>query len=564
MSHLRLDPPLRRRVYDSIAETIGNTPLVRVRRLCAEEGIAADLLLKLEFFNPIASVKDRIGVAMIEALEAEGRIGPDTVLVEPTSGNTGIGLAFVCAARGYRLILTMPESVSVERRKMLNLLGAEVVLTPREQGMKGAIAKAEAILAEHPGGIMPDQFGNPANPDIHRRTTAEEIWADTDGKVDIIVAGVGTGGTLTGCGQALRPRKPSLRMVAVEPEASPVLSGGPSGPHPIQGIGAGLHTADPRHQPDRRDRAGEQRGGVHPGAPARPAGGHPGRNLLGCHGGGRNRGRQAAGHGRQDHRGDHPLLRRALSVDGAVRGALSARASLLRWLAATLLLMVASPASATTASWAEGRLAEAVHEIEPTLQRWGYPAVAGVVALDYVGVPVPADTMLVAATLAAGRGDLRLPVVMVLAVAAMIAGQPGRLRARPLGRAGAASSTAAGAGAGDGRRGPIQALGTLAGAGGTVPRWCPPAQRLHGRHARDGLVAVHGGERRRGGHLGRRLDRRHAPDRGACGGRPAVPARRQTVAVHRRDGSHGRRGLAFAPPSAGTARCGPSLICHTH
>ena len=204
MSQLRLDPPLRRRVYDSIAETIGNTPLVRVPRLCAEEGIAADLLLKLEFFNPIASVKDRIGVAMIEALEAEGRIGPDTVLVEPTSGNTGIGLAFVCAARGYRLILTMPESVSVERRKMLKLLGAEVVLTPREQGMKGAIAKAEEILAEHPGGIMPDQFGNPANPEIHRRTTAEEIWADTDGKVDVIVAGVGTGGTLTGCGQALQ------------------------------------------------------------------------------------------------------------------------------------------------------------------------------------------------------------------------------------------------------------------------------------------------------------------------------------------------------------------------
>lgn len=240
MSHLQLDPPLRRRVYDSIAETIGNTPLVRVRRLSAEEGITADLLLKLEFFNPIASVKDRIGVAMIEALEAEGRIGPDTVLVEPTSGNTGIGLAFVCAARGYRLILTMPESVSVERRKMLALLGAEVVLTPREQGMKGAIARAEAILAEHPGGIMPDQFGNPANPEIHRRTTAEEIWADTDGKVDVIVAGVGTGGTLTGCGQALRPRKPTLRMIAVEPEASPVLSGGPSGPHPIQGIGAGF------------------------------------------------------------------------------------------------------------------------------------------------------------------------------------------------------------------------------------------------------------------------------------------------------------------------------------
>jgi cysteine synthase A len=196
---------------------------------------------KLESHNPLASVKDRIGLAMIEAAERAGQIQPGkTVIVEPTSGNTGIGLAFVCAARGYRLILTMPESVSVERRKMLKLLGAEVVLTPREQGMKGAIAKAEEILAEHPGGVMPDQFGNPANPEIHRRTTAEEIWADTEGKVDVIVAGGGTGGTLTGCGQALRPRKPSLRMVAVEPEASPVLSGGPSGPHPIQGIGAGF------------------------------------------------------------------------------------------------------------------------------------------------------------------------------------------------------------------------------------------------------------------------------------------------------------------------------------
>ena len=237
---LRLDPPLRRRIYDSIAETIGNTPLVRVPRLCAEEGITADLLLKLEFFNPIASVKDRIGVAMIEALEAEGRIGPGSVLVEPTSGNTGIGLAFVCAARGYRLILTMPESVSIERRKMLRFLGAEVILTPREKGMKGAIAKADEILAETPGAVTPNQFGNPANPKIHRETTAEEIWADTEGRVDVIVSGVGTGGTLTGCGQALKPRKPSLRMVAVEPAASPVLSGGPPAPHPIQGIGAGF------------------------------------------------------------------------------------------------------------------------------------------------------------------------------------------------------------------------------------------------------------------------------------------------------------------------------------
>ena len=237
---LRLDRPLRRRVYDSIAETIGNTPLVRVKRLCREEGIAADLLLKLEFFNPIASVKDRIGVAMIEALASQGRIGADTLLVEPTSGNTGIGLAFVCAARGIRLILTMPESVSIERRKMLTFLGAEVVLTPREQGMKGAIAKAEELLNAHPGAISPNQFGNPANPEIHRLTTAEEIWADTDGAVDVVVAGVGTGGTITGCGEVLKPRKPGLRMVAVEPEASPVLSGGTPGPHPLQGIGAGF------------------------------------------------------------------------------------------------------------------------------------------------------------------------------------------------------------------------------------------------------------------------------------------------------------------------------------
>ena len=237
---LRLDPPIRRRVYDSIAETIGNTPLVRVKRLCRAEGIAADLLLKLEFFNPIASVKDRIGVAMIEALASQGLIGADTLLVEPTSGNTGIGLAFVCAARGIRLILTMPESVSIERRKMLTFLGAEVVLTPREQGMKGAIAKAEELLNAHPGAISPNQFGNPANPEIHRLTTAEEIWADTGGAVDVVVAGVGTGGTITGCGEVLKPRKPGLRMVAVEPEASPVLSGGAPGPHPLQGIGAGF------------------------------------------------------------------------------------------------------------------------------------------------------------------------------------------------------------------------------------------------------------------------------------------------------------------------------------
>lgn len=236
----RFDPPLRKRVYDSIAETIGNTPLVRAGRLMAETGIKADLLLKLEFFNPIASVKDRIGVAMIEALEAEGKLAPGAVLIEPTSGNTGIALAFVCATRGYRLILTMPESVSIERRKMLRFLGAEIELTPREKGMKGAVARAEELLAATPGAVMPNQFGNPANPKIHRETTAEEIWADTAGEVDVIVSGIGTGGTLTGCGQVLKPRKPSLRMVAVEPAASPVLSGGQPSPHPIQGIGAGF------------------------------------------------------------------------------------------------------------------------------------------------------------------------------------------------------------------------------------------------------------------------------------------------------------------------------------
>jgi cysteine synthase A len=237
---LKFDPPLRGRIYDSIAETIGNTPLVRIPRLSAEDGIEADVVLKLEFFNPIGSVKDRIGVSMILALEAEGKIGPDTVIVEPTSGNTGIGLAFVCAARGYKLILTMPESVSLERRKMLRYLGAEVVLTPREQGMKGAIARANELLAERSGAVTANQFGNPANPAIHRETTAEEIWHDTAGAVDIVVSGVGTGGTLTGVGEVLKPRKPGLRMVAVEPEASPVLSGGAPSPHPIQGIGAGF------------------------------------------------------------------------------------------------------------------------------------------------------------------------------------------------------------------------------------------------------------------------------------------------------------------------------------
>ncbi len=230
----------RGRVYDSILETIGATPLVRIRRLAAETGIKADLFGKCEFFNPLSSVKDRIGLAMIEAAEAAGRIQPGTVLVEPTSGNTGIALAFVCAAKGYRLILTMPESMSIERRRMLRLLGAELELTPAAQGMRGAIARAEEIVRSLPDAFMPQQFQNPANPEIHRRTTAEEIWKDTAGAVDVVVCGVGTGGTLTGVGSVLKPRKPGLRIVAVEPEESPVLSGGPPGPNKIQGIGAGF------------------------------------------------------------------------------------------------------------------------------------------------------------------------------------------------------------------------------------------------------------------------------------------------------------------------------------
>jgi cysteine synthase A len=237
---LVFDRPLRGRIYDSIAETIGNTPLVRIPKICAAEGITADICLKLEFFNPIASVKDRIGVNMILAMEAAGKLAPGALIIEPTSGNTGIGLAFVAAARGYRLILTMPESVSIERRKMLAYLGAELVLTPREQGMGGAVAKANELLAENPGAVIPNQFGNPDNPAIHRRTTAEEIWYDTAGEVDAVVCGIGTGGTLTGIGQVLKPRRPGLRMFAVEPAASPVLSGGSPGPHPLQGIGAGF------------------------------------------------------------------------------------------------------------------------------------------------------------------------------------------------------------------------------------------------------------------------------------------------------------------------------------
>ena len=233
--------PGRGRIYDSITQTIGDTPIVRLDRLAKEKGVKANLLAKLEFFNPTSSVKDRIGVAMIDALEAAGKISPGkTTLVEPTSGNTGIALAFVAAARGYKLILCMPESMSIERRKMLLLLGAELALTPAAQGMKGAIAKAQEIVANTPDAIIPQQFENPANPDIHRRSTAEEIWNDTNGGVDFVISGIGTGGTITGIGQVLKPRKPSLKMIAIEPEDSPVLSGGQPGPHKIQGIGAGF------------------------------------------------------------------------------------------------------------------------------------------------------------------------------------------------------------------------------------------------------------------------------------------------------------------------------------
>ena len=224
------------KIYDDITQTIGGTPLVRLSRIAAE----ADICGKLEFFNPIASVKDRIGVAMIEALEEQGRIKPGDTLIEPTSGNTGIALAFAAAAKGYKLILCMPESMSIERRKMLAFLGAEMDLTPPGEGMKGAIARAEALVAQTPGAVMPQQFANPANPEIHKRTTAEEIWADTGGKVDVFISGVGTGGTITGTGLILKERNPDVKIVAVEPEDSPVLSGGPAGPHKIQGIGAGF------------------------------------------------------------------------------------------------------------------------------------------------------------------------------------------------------------------------------------------------------------------------------------------------------------------------------------
>ena len=232
--------PGRGRVYNSILETIGNTPLVRLDRLSAKYDVGASLYAKLEFFNPISSVKDRIGVAMVEAMERAGKINKDTVLIEPTSGNTGIALAFVAAAKGLRLVLVMPETMSIERRKMLKLMGAELVLTEGAKGMTGAIAKAEELARETPHSIIPQQFENPANPDIHRRTTALEIWNDLEGAVDAFVAGVGTGGTITGVGEVLKAKNADVKIIAVEPSESPVLSGGAPGPHKIQGIGAGF------------------------------------------------------------------------------------------------------------------------------------------------------------------------------------------------------------------------------------------------------------------------------------------------------------------------------------
>ncbi|MEI7874448.1 MAG: cysteine synthase A [Alphaproteobacteria bacterium] len=234
-------PEFRGRIYGDITETVGATPLVRLNRIPKRDGIKAEILAKLEFFNPLSSVKDRIGLAMIDAAEKTGKIVPGvSTLIEPTSGNTGIGLAFVAAARGYQIILTMPDSMSIERRKMLAILGARLELTPREKGINGAIARAEELLKEIPNSFMPQQFQNPANPAVHTRTTAEEIWKDTGGKLDFFVAGVGTGGTITGVGQALKPRLPGLKVVAVEPTASQVLAGGKHSPHPIQGIGAGI------------------------------------------------------------------------------------------------------------------------------------------------------------------------------------------------------------------------------------------------------------------------------------------------------------------------------------
>ncbi len=316
--------PGRGQIYASITDTIGDTPLVRIDRIGKEKGVVARLVAKLEFFNPISSVKDRIGVSMIDALEAQGKITPGRgVLVEPTSGNTGIALAFVAAARNYRLILVMPKSMSVERRKMLALLGAELVLTPAAQGMKGAIAKANEIIAATPGAVMPQQFENPANPDIHRRTTAEEIWNDTNGEVDIVVSGVGTGGTITGVGEVLKARKPSVRMVAVEPEDSAGPLGWSARAPQDSGDRRRLRSHDSRPRRDRRDRRRRQPDRLRHCAAGGAHRRHPCRHLF------RRRHRRCdrrwspPGKRGQDDRNHHPVVRRALPVDRPVRRALN-------------------------------------------------------------------------------------------------------------------------------------------------------------------------------------------------------------------------------------------------
>jgi cysteine synthase A len=303
------------KIYNNVLELVGNTPLVRLNKIV--EGARGQIVVKLESRNPLSSVKDRIGLSMIEDGEGRGLIRKGTVIVEPTSGNTGIALAFVAAFKGYRCILAMPDSMSVERRKLLKALGAELVLTPAAQGMKGAIEKAKEIAAATANSYIPQQFENQANPEVHRRTTAEEIWKDTDGKVDVLVAGVGTGGTITGVAEVLKKRKPSFRVVAVEPAKSPVLSGGTHSPHKIQGIGAG------QHEDHRRDHQGGGRGRREDRAPHGPGRGTPGGDLRRGRGVGRPGSGPPAGKRGQAHRGHHPFLRREVPEHVAVRGGLS-------------------------------------------------------------------------------------------------------------------------------------------------------------------------------------------------------------------------------------------------